>query len=112
MSKVEFVAIQFGVKFVVIYNLRHYVDVVCQRYLQFSIYFENFVILQNYFMILFYFILLHFIFKVILNYSLYGFTTLGSHFDLEEILLHSYWMIILMMDGVADCHNFTSLKLP
>ena len=111
MSELEFGALQFGVNFIVNYNLRHYVDKVCQRYLHFFIYFENFVILQNYFMILFYFLLLYFIFKVILYYSLYGFTTLGSHFDLEEILLHFYWLIILMVDGVANCHNFTSLKL-
>ena len=51
MSKLEFVAIQFGVKFVIIYNLQQYVDEVCQRYLHF-IYFENFVILDNYFTIL------------------------------------------------------------
>ena len=81
---------QFGVEFIVIYSLRRYVDKVCQRYLHCFIYFENFVILQNHFMILFYFILLYFIFKIILFYSLYGFTTLGSHFDSEEILLHSY----------------------
>ena len=50
-----------------------------------------------------------FIFKVILYCSLYGFTTLESHFKLEEILLHSYWMIRLMVDGVADGHIFTYL---
>ena len=33
MSKLEFVAIQFGVKFVTIYNLWYYADRVCQRYL-------------------------------------------------------------------------------
>ena len=32
MSKMEFVAIQLGVKFLVMCNLRHYVDRVCQRY--------------------------------------------------------------------------------
>ena len=52
MSKLEFVAIQLGVKFGVIYNLRHYVDRVCQQYLQHFIYFEKFVIFKNYFMIL------------------------------------------------------------
>ena len=67
--------------------------------------------LQNYFMIIFSFILLYFVFKVTLYCSLFGFTTLGSHFDLEAILLHSYWLIIMMVDGLADCHNFTSLKL-
>ena len=36
----------------------------------FLIYFENFVISQIYFMILFYFIVLYFVFKVILFYSL------------------------------------------
>ena len=35
MSKLEFVAIQFGVKFIATYNLWHYVDRVCQRYLHF-----------------------------------------------------------------------------
>ena len=55
MSKLEFVAIQFGVKFTIMYNVRRYVEKVCQRYLHFSIYFENFVTLHNYFMILFYF---------------------------------------------------------
>ena len=61
MSELEFVAIQFGVKFVVIYNLQHFVDKVCQHYLHLFTYFENFVILQKYFMILFYFILFYFI---------------------------------------------------
>ena len=51
-----------------------------------------------------------FIFKVILYYSLYGFTTLRSHFNLEEVLLYSYWLIKLLVDGVADCHSFTLLK--
>ena len=55
--------------------------------------------------------LFYFIFKVILYHSLYGFTTLRSHFNLGEILLQSYWLIILMKAGVADCHNFTSLRL-
>ena len=55
-SKLEFVATQFGVNFVVIYNLQHYVDRVCQRYLHHSIYFENFVSFKNYFMILSYFV--------------------------------------------------------
>ena len=58
MSELEFVAIQFGVKFVVIYNLQHFVDKVCQHYVHLFTYFGNFVILQNYFMILFFF---HFI---------------------------------------------------
>ena len=35
MSRLEFVAIQFGVKFIAIYNLWQYVDRVCQRYLHF-----------------------------------------------------------------------------
>ena len=51
-----------------------------------------------------------FIFKVILCYSLYGFTTLRSHLNLEEISLYSYWLIKLLVDGVADCHSFTLLK--
>ena len=41
MSKLEFVAIQFGVKFFVIHNLRHYVDKVCH----FFIYFQGHIIL-------------------------------------------------------------------
>ena len=32
-SRLEFVAIQFGVKFTVMYKLRHYVDRDCQLYL-------------------------------------------------------------------------------
>ena len=52
MSKLVFVAIQFGVTFVVIYILRHYVDEVCQRYLHHFIHFENFVIFEDYSMIL------------------------------------------------------------
>ena len=51
MSKLEFVAIQFGVKFVVVHNIRHYVGEDCQRYLHQLIYLENFVIFGNYFMI-------------------------------------------------------------
>ena len=77
-------------------------------------YFENFVILQKYFMILFlfhFFISFYLIFKVILHYSLYGSTTLRSHFELGEILLHFYWLITLMMDGVADRHIFTYMKV-
>ena len=34
VSELEFVAIQFGVKFSVINSLRRYVDKVCQQYLQ------------------------------------------------------------------------------
>ena len=60
MSELEFVAIQFGVKFVNIHNLQHYVDKVCQRYLHLFIYFENFVnfakLLHDLVFILFYFI--------------------------------------------------------
>ena len=52
MSELEFVAIQFGVKFTVMYKLRHYVDIVCQQYIHYLILFYNFVIFTNYFMIL------------------------------------------------------------
>ena len=47
MSKVEFVAIQFGVKFVGIYNLQHYVDGVCQLYLHRLTHFENVSFLET-----------------------------------------------------------------
>ena len=61
------------------------------------IYFENFGILQNYFMILSYFISFYFsflfVFKVILYYSLYGITTVGSHSESMKNLLLSYWLL-------------------
>ena len=57
------------------------------------IYFENFGILQNYFMILSYFISFLFVFKVILYYSLYGITTVGSHSESMKNLLLSYWLL-------------------
>ena len=117
MSRLEFVAIQFGVKFTSIYNLWRYVDKVCQRYLLFPLIsktllftklFHDFIL---FYFILFYFDIFYSVFKVILYYSLYGFTTLKGHFNLGEILLQSYWLIIPMKTGVADCHNFTSLSL-
>ena len=46
VSKLEFVALQFGVKFAVIYNSHYYVDGVCQRHLQSFIYFETLPFLQ------------------------------------------------------------------
>ena len=52
MSKLELVAIQFGVKFAVIYNLPHYVDKVCQQYLHYFMCFENFVTFTKYLIIL------------------------------------------------------------
>ena len=93
MSRLEFVAIQFGVKFIVIYILRHYVDRVCQQYLHLPYLFRKLCYFANNFMILFYFILFYFIFEVILRYSLYGLTTLRSHFHSGRIILHSYWLI-------------------
>ena len=112
MSRLEFVAIQFGVQFTSIYNLWRYVDKVCQRYLPFPLISKTLLFAKLFHdFILFYFILFHSISKVILHYSLYGFTTLRSHFNLAEILLQSYWLIIPMKAGVADCHNFTSLSL-
>ena len=89
MSKLEIVAIQFGVKVTDIYNLHYYVDRVCQRYLHFFIHFETLPFLQN----ISCFIEILFNFKVIIYYSLYGFTTLGEPFYLEGIMLHSYWLI-------------------
>ena len=93
MSKLEFVAIQFGVKFTIIFDLRQYADRVCQRYLQCFIYFENFVFSSNYLIVLpsfyhftfYYFIL--FSFKVVLLYSLYGLTALDRHIVNEENFL-------------------------
>ena len=35
MSRLEFVAIQFGVKFTIIYKLRYYADKDCQLYLHY-----------------------------------------------------------------------------
>ena len=58
----------------------------------FLIYFENFVISQNNFMILFYFILLYFVFEVILFYSLEGFTALDHHFINGIIFTKSDWL--------------------
>ena len=112
MSRLEFVAIQFGVKFITIYNLWHYVDRVCQRYLHFPYLFRKLYYFAELFhdFILFHFILFYFIFKVILYHSLYGFATLRSHVSLGEILLLSYWLSISMVDGVADRHIFTHLK--
>ena len=46
VSKLEFVAIQFGVKFTVIYNLHYYVDGVCQQYPHLFSYFETLPFLQ------------------------------------------------------------------
>ena len=48
MSKLEFVAIQFGVKFTIILDLQGYVDKVNQRYLHYFTYFENFFTSYNY----------------------------------------------------------------
>ena len=60
-------------------------------------YFENFVILQNCLIILSYFISFYFsflfVFKVILYYSLYGITTVGSHSESMKYLLLSYWLL-------------------
>ena len=67
MSRLEFVAIQFGVQFTSIYNLWRYVDKVCQRYLPFQLIsktllfaklFHDFIL---FYFILFYFILFYFI---------------------------------------------------
>ena len=52
-----------------------------------------------------------FSFKVISHQSLYGFATMRTHFCSEEIMLHSDWLIKLVMDSVAVCHIFTLLKL-
>ena len=98
-SRLEFVAIQFGVKFTVMYMLRHYVDRDCQLYLHCLQLFRKlcyFTKLSHNF-ILFYFILFYFsflfVFKVILYYSLYGITTLGSHSESMKNLLLSYWLL-------------------
>ena len=44
MKRLEFVAIQFGVKFTIIWDLRQYVDRVCQQYLHYFTDFEELVI--------------------------------------------------------------------
>ena len=78
-SRLEFVAIQFGVKFTVMYKLRHYVDRDCQLYLHCLQLFRKlcyFTKLSHNF-ILFYFILFfificfqgHFILFLIWNYD-------------------------------------------
>ena len=41
MSKLEFVAIQFGVKFTIMYKVRHYVDRICQSYLHYFMLFRK-----------------------------------------------------------------------
>ena len=88
MSKLEFVAVQFGVKF---------------SYLQFVLLcgwslpaistfihlFRNFVILQI--ISWFYHDFIHF--QGHLYYSLYGSTALGSHFYSERVMLQFYWLI-------------------
>ena len=63
MSRLEFVAVQFGVKFITIYNLWHYVDRVCQRYLHFPYLFRKLYYFAELFhdFILFHFILFYFI---------------------------------------------------
>ena len=63
MSRLEFVAVQFGVKFTTIYNLWHYVDRVCQRYLHFPYLFRKLYYFAELFhdFILFHFILFYFI---------------------------------------------------
>ena len=67
MSRLEFVAIQFGVQLTSIYDLWRYVDKVCQRYLPFPLIsktllftklFHDFIL---FYFILFYFILFYFI---------------------------------------------------
>ena len=76
VPRLEFVAIQFGVKFTITYKLRSYVDKVCQLYLH---YFALFSKLQ-YFMQLFHYLIIiplfyhlisfYVIFKVIIFNSL------------------------------------------
>ena len=75
------------------------------------IYFENFVILQSYSMILFYFILLYFVLKVILFYSLYGFTALDRHFINGIIFTKFDWLPPGRRDSVASDRILTLLKL-
>ena len=80
MSRLEFVAIQFGVKFIAIYNLWHYVDGVCQRYLHFPYLFRKLCYFAKLFhdFILFYFTLFCFQGHIILFLIwIYG---LGSPF--------------------------------
>ena len=111
MSRLEFVAIQFGVQLTSIYDLWKHVDKVCQRYLPFPLISKTLLFTKLFHdFILFYFILFYSTFKVILYHSLYGFATLRSHVSLGEILLLSYWLSISMVDGVADRHIFTHLK--
>ena len=60
MSRLEFVAIQFGVKFTSIYNLWRYVDKVCQRYLLFPLILKTLLFAKFFHdFILFYFILFY-----------------------------------------------------
>ena len=56
------------------------------------------------------FIFFYLIPRCFFYYSSYGLTTLRSHFCLEGIMLHSYWLIKSAMDGVAVCHIFILLK--
>ena len=55
MSRLEFVAIQFGVKFTIIYKLRYYIDEDCQLYLHYFALFPKlywFMQLFRYFIII------------------------------------------------------------
>ena len=117
MSKLEFVAIQFAVKFAFIWDLQGYVDRVCQRYLNYFTYFENllfhaFTLLYHYYFsippLLFHFNLFS---EVIVCSSLYGFATLDCHFLNEDISLRFDWPPQKERDGVAFSHIFIHLKL-
>ena len=106
MSRLEFVAIQFGVKFV-IYKLRHYVDRVCQQYLHYLFYFENFV---DFYKLFHDFTIILFIFKVILYYTILWILSLGKPSWIGRksaafLLADQIWV-----DGVAISHSLIHLK--
>ena len=111
VSRLEFVAIQFGVKFIAIYNLWHYVDRVCQRYLHFPYLFRKLCYFAKLFHDFNLFFLLYFVFKVILFYSFYGFTALDRHFINGIIFTKFDWLPPGRRDSVASDRILSLLKL-
>ena len=110
MSRLEFVAIQFGVKFIAIYNLWHYVDRVCQRYLHFPYLFQKLCYFAKLFhdFILFYSTL--FCFQGHIIFFLIRFTALDRHFINGIIFTKSDWLLPRRRDSVASDRILTLLK--
>ena len=109
MSRLEFVAIQFGVKFIAIHNLWHYVDGVCQRYLHFPYLFRKLCYFAKLFhdFILFYSTSFCFQGHIIL---FLGFTALDRHFINGIIFTKSDWLPSGRRDSVASDRILTLLK--